>query len=78
MKVIKTRIMYEENIELVYNLVQDGNTYGLEMESKEEQRQYIYVDDIARELGKALEIMDLFANNTVFPMNALEVFDDLL
>lgn len=75
---IKTRIMYEENIELVYNLVQDGNTYGLEMESKEEQRQYIYVDDIARELDRALEIMDLFANNTVFPMNALEVFDDLL
>lgn len=78
MKIIETRVMYEGEIKLVYALVQDGKAYGLEIKSEGTACGCIYVDDVARELDKAMEILHLFADNTVFPENALEIFDDLL
>ena len=78
MKVIKTRLADAGKITLVYNLVQDGDAYGLEIKAPCEKYPYIYVDDVAREVNKALEILELFADNAVFPQNALEIFDDML
>ena len=78
LKVLKTRTVYEGKTKLIYNLIQDENAYGLEIKAYGEKQPYIYADDITRDLNKAIEIFDLFADNTVFPQNALEVFDDLL
>ena len=78
MKIIETRVMYEGEIKLVYTLVQEGKAYGLKIESASDFYRYIYVDDVTRDFNKAMEILNLFADNTVFPENTLEVFDDLL
>ncbi|MBQ6893042.1 MAG: hypothetical protein IJN48_02450 [Clostridia bacterium] len=78
MKTLKTKTMHVGNTAVSYSTVYSNGSYGLEISAKGGFEGYIFVEDVARDIGEADAIMELFAENTVFPDNALEIFDDLL
>ncbi|MBQ8837247.1 MAG: hypothetical protein IJ002_07055 [Clostridia bacterium] len=78
MKTLKTKAKHVSNTSVIYTSVYDGNTYSLEIRSYGDFDGYILVDDVTRDADEAEKIANLFADNLVFPDNALEVLDDYL
>lgn len=78
LKTLKTITKHVGNTKLKYTAVFDGVSYGLEITAAGDFDGYILVEDVSRELQVAEYLAELFAENLVFPQNALEIFDDLL
>ena len=78
MKTLKNITVHVSNTTVRYTLLYDGTAYGLEIEAKGEFEGYVLVEDAARNYEEAALLFELFADNLVFPANALEIFDDFL
>ena len=78
MKALETIVKHVGSTELRYTVVFDGLSYGLEVTAVGVLDGSILVEDVTREIEVAEKIAELFAANTVFPQNVLEIFDDLL
>ena len=78
MKTLKTQTMHVGNTAIDYSIVVSGESFGLEVSTKGDFEEYILVEDVTREFEEAEKLLKMFAENTVFPDNVLEIFDDLL
>ena len=86
--IMKTKVYLEGGLELEYillsqtldeNTLLPGECFSLEIRSRyEEEYDGIVLEDVAREREEGVELLCIFAKNTVTPESAEYIMEDLL
>ena len=62
---------------ICYSLEHNGVYFSMRVTATPSIVESVYVPDVARDFETAKRLLNLFADNFVFPISVYEIFDDL-